>query len=690
MTAIAAAACTGGRPADPDRLAAASGPPAIKRLSLSATWTPYQLSQPVSNAAAVSVGGGQVVLVGGSSGGQALSSVTRLTPLTGQQRPAGGLAIPATAAAAAMVHGNVTVFGGAGRAATAVQRPAHARQARLPARSAAQRPAELARLPGARTGSAAVPLGTVTYLIGGGAQGHPAAAVLATTDGAHFEVVAKLRVPVAFAGAAAVGGQVWVFGGVTASGPTDVIQRLDPVSGRVTVAGHLPHPLAAESAFVLGSTIFLAGGVTGSGRLAVPGARAPEVPSGRAAVAGARAPERLGAGKPTASAAILAVDSRTSAVSVAGVLPMPVAHAATAVVGQTAYLMGGTDGTRSVPAVVALRLLPNAAHRLPAPWLAPPSSQGHLAPGSDPSALPADVLVADHLNNRLVIIDPQGRIRWVFPKPGDLARGQTFRVPDDAFFSPDGRYIVATQENDQVISIISVATRKIVYRYGKPGTPGMGRNRVNNPDDALLLPGGDLLVADIRNCRILVIHPPAHRPERIIGRSSNACVHDPPRHFGSPNGAFPMSNGGYVVTEINGDWADGIGANGRLQWSARPPGVLYPSDTNQVYPGRYLTTDYSDPGQVVEFTTRGRLVWRFGGLNQPSLALPLPNGNILVNDDFNHRIIVINPATKRIVWQYGHTGVAGRAPGYLDDPDGVDLVPPGSLLIRNAATMGRP
>jgi hypothetical protein len=51
---------------------------------------------------------------------------------------------------------------------------------------------------------------------------------------------------------------------------------------------------------------------------------------------------------------------------------------------------------------------------------------------------------------------------------------------------------------------------------------------------------------------------------------------------------------------------------------------------------------------------------------------------------------VINPATKRIVWQYGHTGVAGSAPGYLDDPDGVDLVPPDSLVIRNAATMGQP
>ena len=51
---------------------------------------------------------------------------------------------------------------------------------------------------------------------------------------------------------------------------------------------------------------------------------------------------------------------------------------------------------------------------------------------------------------------------------------------------------------------------------------------------------------------------------------------------------------------------------------------------------------------------------------------------------------MVDPATNRIVWQYGHTGQAGSAPGYLDDPDGVDLVPPDSLLITHAATMGEP
>lgn len=79
-----------------------------------------------------------------------------------------------------------------------------------------------------------------------------------------------------------------------------------------------------------------------------------------------------------------------------------------------------------------------------------------------------------------------------------------------------------------------------------------------------------------------------------------------------------------------------------------------------------------------------------GGLDRPSLAPPLPNGDILANDDFNDRVIVIDPTTDKIVWQYGHTGIAGRALGYLYDPDDIDFEHSDSMPITHAATMGEP
>src|SRR6516162_1599919 len=58
--------------------------------------------------------------------------------------------------------------------------------------------------------------------------------------------------------------------------------------------------------------------------------------------------------------------------------------------------------------------------------LMPARGPGHLAAGSDPSALPGDVLIADENNRRLLLVDPHGRIRWRFPGPGALRRGQAF------------------------------------------------------------------------------------------------------------------------------------------------------------------------------------------------------------------------------------------------------------------------
>src|SRR5579859_1060524 len=639
------------RPAPAPAPTAGARGPAVTDTVLQVMPAPYQLPAPLSREVALPASGGLLIAGGLTAQGTSTDAVTDLNAATGVTRRVARLAAATHDAAGAILGGQTYLFGGGGVASVpAVQ------ALTVGASSTA---AMVGQLPAARSDATGVTDGSVAYVIGGydGTSWDPG--VLATRDGRHFRVVARLAVPVRYAAVAEAAGAIWVFGGQAASGATNAIQRISPATGQAAVVGHLPAPLQGGAAMVLDGQIYLAGGVA------------------------AGATSRM----------VYRFDPATSSVSAAGQLPVPVAYAAGTVSAGVGYLVGGENGGHAVPAVTTLRLVP-PGQAIPqasqAPWLAPAAGPGLLAAGSDPSALPADVLIADHHNNRLLIIDPQGRIRWEFPRPGDLAPGQTFLQPDDAFFSPDGRYIVVTQEDDYVVSVISLATSKIVYRYGVPGVPGAGPNHLFNPDDAMLTPAGSIVSADIKNCRIVIITPPAHVLTRVIGQTTNACWHDPPRRFGSPNGAFPLTDGNYLVTEINGDWADEMSPGGAVSWAANPPGVLYPSDTNEVYPGRYLTADYSDPGQIVEFTSTGRLLWRMGGFNQPSLALPLPNGDILLNDDFNHRVCVVDPATNRIVWQYGHTGQAGSAPGYLDDPDGVDLVPPDSLAITHAATMGEP
>ncbi|HEY5261201.1 MAG TPA: hypothetical protein VIJ33_03750 [Solirubrobacteraceae bacterium] len=322
------------------------------------------------------------------------------------------------------------------------------------------------------------------------------------------------------------------------------------------------------------------------------------------------------------------------------------------------------------------------------------SSGGHLLAGSDPSVLPGPVLIADRDNNRLLEVSPTGRVLWRFPEPGELVPGQSFKLPDDAFFSPDGSQVVVTQEDDFVISVVDVTHPRIAYRYGHPGEPGSEPGYLHNPDDAMLTPGGAILSADIKNCRIVVIRPPAQYVTHQLGETGN-CSHGLGVSYGSPNGAFPMGNGDTVVTEINGDWIDVLKPDGSPVTDTHPPGFSYPSDTNEVRPGVFLSVDYTNPGAIETFTPTGRLLWRYeptgaDALNQPSLALPLPNGDVLANDDKNDRVIVIDPHTNKIVWQYGHTHQPGTGLGYLANPDGVDLAPPHSLTVRFAHSLHAP
>ena len=359
---------------------------------------PYQLPSGVSREVVLPGATGLLIVGGLTRLGASASTVTSLDPVTGATRAAGRLAQATHDAAGLLLGGRAFVLGGG----TASSVPTI--QALVPGAQAAVTGA----LSQARSDSNGVSAGAVGYVIGGydGTRWNPQ--VLATRDGQHFRVAARLAVPVRYAAVAVVGGRIWVFGGQTAAGPTNVIQRIDAATGAAAVAGHLPRAVQGATVIGLQGRIYVAGGVTAQG---------------------------------------------TSA---------------------TVYRFD----------------------------------------------------------------------------------------PDDAFFSPDGRYIIATQEDDQVISVISVADSRITYRFGVPGTPGSGPDHLFNPDDAMLTPAGVIVSADIKNCRLVIITPPAHTVTRVIGRTTNACQHDPPRRFGSPNGAFPMSNGDYLITEINNDWVDAMSLNG--------------------------------------------------------------------------------------------------------------------------------
>jgi outer membrane protein assembly factor BamB len=480
-------------------------------------------------------------------------------------------------------------------------------------------------------------LGGTAYVVGGFTGSQFSDRVLAFTGGADARPAGQLPQGLRYAAVAAIGGRIVIAGGRTVSGPTSAILAFDPTTGRVRRLGTLPHALMHAQAAVLGGVMYVVGGITASGR-------------------------------PTDQ--VLAISPAGHA-HVVGRLPQALSDAGVAATPAGLVVVGGWDGSGQVDSVWSLR------------WAAVSASKPkHHSSGGRPTLpamfkgpLPGDLLIADRGNNRILIVNPAHHVLWRFPKPGS---GVSLHFDDDTFFTPSGRQIISNEEENQDIIKVTYPGGRLVYRYGHPGQAGSAPGYMNTPDDAYALPGGRVIVADAYNCRVLELH--GQTIVRILGHTG-VCVHNPPYSFGDINGDTPIPGGQVLVSEINGGYIDDLTLSGRLVRVYQAP-VSYASDPQLTRNGNIIVADYARPGGVVILNRHtGGVMWSYrvasgpGMLDHPSLASMLPNGDVIVGDDFNDRVVIINPHTNRIVWQYGHDAVGGTAPGYLHIPDGFQFIP---------------
>ncbi|HLI53024.1 MAG TPA: PQQ-binding-like beta-propeller repeat protein [Acidimicrobiales bacterium] len=605
----------------------------------------WQLPAPTSRAVALAADG-SIDLFGGliSNGSQSSAAVTRIDPATGSAEQVATLPDPVHDAGGAAIGSRYFVFGGgASSVYPYVQSYSPDVAAGAPSTSV---PAQLPA-PRADLGAAAAPDGTV-YVAGGYDGSSLSPAVLATRDGTSFRTVADLPVPVRYAAVTVAGGYLLVVGGQTgdAADGTYYIQAVDLKTGRASIAGQLPAPLTGASAAELGGSVYVFGG------------------------------RSAGHVVDSVYKLTLTAGGRWTATA-DGALPIPMAYMAEVTLGQTAYLLGG-EGQLGLPQrtvmVARLTSAPAAAASAAAPF------QG-------------DLLIADRGNDRLLLVNADKQLLWSFPSAAHPAPAEGFYFPDDAFFIRHGTAIITNQENQDTIEEIAYPSGRLIASYGHPNVPGSAPGYLDQPDDAYMLDNGMVTVADAKNCRILFLNP-NFTYHSVIG-DTGRCQHDIPNDVAYPNGDTPLADGNFLVSEIIGSWVDEVTMSGQVIWSVQLP-IAYPSDPQQIGPDVYLIADYSNPGQLLEFTRSGRIVWRYdvtsgeGMLDHPSLAERLPNGLICVNDDYRDRVVIIDPATSRIVWQYGATDTPGTAPGLLNTPDGFDLLLPNGTTPTHLPASGPP
>ena len=528
-----------------------------------------------------------------------------------------------------------------------------------------------ATLPQARSDASAVTVGSKTYIIGGYNGQNPDGQVLVTSSGQQFTNFSNLVIPIRYSAVGVLNNLIYVFGGQAVTGPNagqpiNSVQVINTTTGKTSLAKFtLPVPLSGGMAFTINNQLYLAGGLSNQAENITPGLGTTQIPGVPVN------PQSL------TQNTIWAFNSGLSEFQMAGTLQLPVANAGVAVVGNRAWIIGGEYNSTSVASVQMIQ--PNSKFGIAGqPGAGLPYYGGHL-------------MIADRGNNRILVLNSSMKIVWKFPSnPNQVVNGSSFYFPDDAFFANHGTEIISNQENNNTVVVIGYPSGKILWTYGHPLVASPANGYLSAPDDAYLLKNNTVVVADDQNCRVLFINFLTKAVESQIG-TTGVCVHNPNVSLGYVNGDTPLFDGNVLLSEIRGSWVSEYTPQGKMVWTTHLP-ISYPSDPQQIgasptsNPNKYLIADYSNPGAILEFTRQGQILSRYqvasgqGMLNYPSLVELLPSGVFMANDDHNHRMVAIDPATSALVWQYGITGKPGTAVGQLHKPDGFDI------LLANGTT----
>ncbi len=217
-------------------------------------------------------------------------------------------------------------------------------------------------------------------------------------------------------------------------------------------------------------------------------------------------------------------------------------------------------------------------------------------------------IVTDADARRIIQVNPiDEEIVWEFK--GESGTEKYLGRPVDSYFYSDitgDKMYIADQGRHRVIKVIMV-TNKIEWQYGTNDVEGNGLNQLSNPADAVPIPdSGQVLICDKGNNRIL-----------LASESDGSKIWE------------------WGTGELN-----------------NPVDIEYDVASKTV-----LITDKGNNRVVIYNTQTNSISWSYGESANPEiLRLPsdadfLPNGNILICDTGNNRLIEVNSA-KEIVWEY--------------------------------------
>lgn len=234
--------------------------------------------------------------------------------------------------------------------------------------------------------------------------------------------------------------------------------------------------------------------------------------------------------------------------------------------------------------------------------------------------------------SEVFIFDRDGEIKWHYTDALVFAHS--------AHLFSDQTIVITDTTNDRIIAV-DRETQQVVWSSddwdGGTGELSDG-SRLDYPNEALETTGGNILVTDRNNDRILELD----QTGKILWESGK---------LSRPHNASKIDNEQYLVSDSENNRVVLLNRRGEILWefSGGEDKLNWPRDVKLLNNGNFLITDTRNH-RVLEATRAKTVVWEYTeGLYWPYEAERLANGNTLISDSQNRRLVEVNP-TGQIVW----------------------------------------
>lgn len=457
--------------------------------------------------------------------------------------------------------------------------------------------------------------------------------------------------------------QIKIIGGLTAQGTSATgIYNLNTTNGNLALVGNLPQAIHdAGYANVNGNMEIFGGGSTNSvksnqivapsgsvvGNSSLPGLR-----SDSTAVTVGKTTYVIGGYNGNNADNTVLSTTNGKNFSNYGTLPMPVRYAAVSAINGNIYIFGGlaVNGPNSGKPVTNIQEIDMATHKISnLSWKLPIALEGasamtignqmYLAGGQTDVTLNHTLgMGTTQLNGITVASSKTNSTIWAVDTLNhQLLKAGQLQVPvSNAGLTIVGNtaWLVGGESNNNVTSAVQIIRPN--SQFGIAGQPGAGSPYY----------GDKLMIADRGNNRILVMNSSM----QITWKFPSATTPANNVHFYFPDDAFFANHGTEIISnqENNNTIVKIAYPSGKINWTFGHP--MQPGSAN-------------------------------GYLRAPDDAYQLKNGQVVVADDQNCRVLFINP-NGTVASQIGTTGYCKHNPPIgIASPNGDTPLYDGNILI---------